>query len=63
MNQNDQTCVNLDDLLCTIVKGKEKAKTEATALVMRRDELLKTILERMQKWYEIRAHGQDVSVK
>ena len=68
MNQNDQACVNLDDVLCTIVKGKEKAKGEAIAVkaplrLMRRDELLKAVLERMQNWYEIRADGKDVSVK
>ena len=71
MNQNDQAYVNLDDLLQTCVSSRGKSKSQSLSdaddikppRFMRRDELVKTILQSMQSWYEVRADGRDVVMK
>jgi translation initiation factor 2D len=70
VNQNDQAYVNLDDLLraSVLVKVKTNAKAETgdaekPLQFMRRDELVKNVLERMQSWYEIRVGGKEVVIK
>jgi len=71
VNQNDQAYVNLDDLLQTCVSSRGKSKSQSLSdaddikppRFMRRDELVKTILQSMQSWYEVRADGRDVVMK
>lgn len=70
VNQNEQAYVNLDDLLQTCVSSKGKSKAQSDTpddtkprRFMRRDELVKTILQTMQSWYEVQADGRDVVTK
>jgi translation initiation factor 2D len=73
VNPREQAYINLDDLLysCASTKSKTKSKgkdkdTEpepAMARFMKRDELTKNILGKMQNWYEIRAAGKDPITK
>ncbi|KAG7452039.1 eukaryotic translation initiation factor SUI1 family protein [Guyanagaster necrorhizus] len=70
VNQYDQAYINLDDLLrsCVVAKapsskkGKEPEPQQSHDF-MRRNDLYKKVLERMQSWYEIRAEGKDLVVK
>lgn len=68
VNQNDQAYVNLDDLLRASVKVKTNVKAESgdaekPLQFMRRDELVRNVLERMQSWHEIRVGGKEVVIK
>ncbi|KAK0466225.1 eukaryotic translation initiation factor SUI1 family protein [Desarmillaria tabescens] len=71
INQHDRAYINLDDLLrsCVVAKaplskkGKEPEPPQQSHEFMRRDELYKKVLERMQSWYEVRAEGKDPVVK
>lgn len=69
MNQNDQAYINLDDPLqafvCSRGKGKPQADVDIEKPVgfLRRDQLVRNILEAMQSWYEVRAEGKDVATK
>ncbi|SJL15774.1 uncharacterized protein ARMOST_19279 [Armillaria ostoyae] len=70
VNQRDPAYINLDDLLrsCVVAKpssskkGKEPEPPQSHDF-MRRDDLYKKVLERMQSWYEVRAEGKDPVVK
>ncbi|KAJ7793012.1 eukaryotic translation initiation factor SUI1 family protein [Mycena olivaceomarginata] len=64
------TSKNTDSLLSGAVapkakkaKGTEPAPTAAPIEFMKRDELVKSILEQMQAWHEVRAPGKDAVVK
>ncbi|RDB15094.1 Eukaryotic translation initiation factor 2D [Hypsizygus marmoreus] len=67
VNPYEQAYINLDPLLVACVssksKGKSKGKDAEPELkpleFMRREELTKAIMERMQSWYEVRAEGRD----
>jgi translation initiation factor 2D len=65
-NQNEKAYVNLDDVLYACVssrrnpKAQLSAKDEKPLQFMRRDELVRIILQRMQSWYEVRTEGRDV---
>ncbi|CAA7262134.1 unnamed protein product [Cyclocybe aegerita] len=72
VNQNDQAYINLDDLLFACVaakgsKGKAKAKDaaepEPPSQFMRRDELTKSVVDKMQPWYGVRAEGKEPVTK
>ena len=70
VNQNDQAYINLDDLLRASVSVKVKTNAKAESgdaerplQFMRRDELVKNFLERMQSWYEIQVGGKEVVIK
>ncbi|KAF8153971.1 hypothetical protein B0H34DRAFT_719823 [Crassisporium funariophilum] len=70
VNAREQAYINLDDLLYSCVsanlKGKSKKDAEPQPEVskfMKRDELGRNIIERMQSWYEIRAEGKDPVTK
>lgn len=71
VNPRDQAYINLDDLLysCVSVQGKAAGKGRATesdaapTRFLKRDELAKNIVSRMQSWYEIRADGRDPVTK
>ncbi|KAK0481372.1 eukaryotic translation initiation factor SUI1 family protein [Armillaria novae-zelandiae] len=70
VNQRDPAYINLNDLLrsCVVAKpstsekGKEPEPPQSHDF-MRRDDLHKKVLERMQSWYEVRAEGKDPVVK
>lgn len=71
VNPREQAYINLDDLLysCVSAKTEGKAKNKdvepepAMAKFMKRDELTKNVLEKMQSWYEIRVEGKDPVTK
>ncbi|KIM41927.1 hypothetical protein M413DRAFT_445131 [Hebeloma cylindrosporum] len=70
VNVNDQAYINLDELLYSCLsaksKGKGKAKdvdSEELSKFMKRDELTKTIIAKMQSWHAIRAEGKDPVTK
>ncbi|KAJ7353685.1 eukaryotic translation initiation factor SUI1 family protein [Mycena albidolilacea] len=70
VNPREQAYINLDSLLSGAVapkakkaKGTEPAPTAAPIEFMKRDELVKSILEQMQAWHEVRARGKDAVVK
>lgn len=70
VNQNDRAYVNLDDLLrgCIFAKGttnarKEGADAEKHMQFMRRDDVVKSVLEKMQSWYEIHVMDKEVVTK
>ncbi|KAF8890698.1 hypothetical protein BD779DRAFT_1516510 [Infundibulicybe gibba] len=69
VNPNDQSYINLDDTIraCTLAKGNSKPKGNEepgpnliSQDFMKRDELTKSILGKMQGWYEIQAPGKDI---
>lgn len=70
VNPREQAYINLDSLLSGAVapkakkaKGTEPVPTAAPIEFMKRDELVKSILEQMQAWHEVRAPGKDAVVK
>ena len=76
VNPRDQAYITLDDILynclSTKVPGKLKSKqkdSESTdgepelSRFMKRDELTRNILERMQPWFEISTDGHDPQLK
>ncbi|KAF8968770.1 hypothetical protein BDZ97DRAFT_1654726 [Flammula alnicola] len=71
VNPNEQAYINLDDLLysCAAAKSKGKAKNKdpepepAMSRFMKRDELTKNIVGKMQSWYEIGVEGKDPVTK
>lgn len=71
INPHEQAYINLDDALrkCvlsnpTAKKSKDKEKeSQPDADFMKRDELHRKVLERMQPWYEVSGEGRDAVVK
>ncbi|KAK0199186.1 hypothetical protein DFS33DRAFT_1416273 [Desarmillaria ectypa] len=71
VNQHDRAYINLDNLLrsCVVAKapsskkGKEPEPPQQSHDFMRRDDLYRKVLERMQSWHEVRAEGKDPVVK
>ncbi|KAK0184569.1 eukaryotic translation initiation factor SUI1 family protein [Armillaria mellea] len=70
VNERDPAYINLDDLLrsCVVAKPSTSEKRKEPEPpqshdFMRRDDLYKKVLERMQNWYEVRAEGKDPAVK
>lgn len=71
VNLREQAYINLDDLLFSFVSSKTKGKTKSKDVepeppmskFMKRDELTRTVLEKMQSWYEIRVQGKDPITK
>ncbi|TFK37567.1 hypothetical protein BDQ12DRAFT_736100 [Crucibulum laeve] len=68
VNAREQAYINLDNLFlsCIVSKSKGKSKGEEPANVpefMKRDELTKKVVEKMQSWYEVRADGKDLVCK
>jgi translation initiation factor 2D len=67
INNRDKNYINLDPLFsaCLAAKsgGKSKGKGQATESELpefiKRDDLVKRIMAKMQNWYEIRAPGRD----
>jgi translation initiation factor 2D len=51
-------------LLEALSDGRNKDKAEILAMeFMKRDAVLKVLMEKMQAWYEIRVEGKDTVVK
>lgn len=71
INLREQAYINLDDLLYSCVssktegkgKGKDVDPEEAVSKFMKRDELTRSVVERMQSWHEIRVEGKDPVTK
>jgi hypothetical protein len=71
VNPNDQAYINLDELLYSCVSAKLKGKAKGKDIepqpeisrFMKRDELLKEIVGKMQSWYTIRAERKDPVTK
>jgi translation initiation factor 2D len=71
VNLRDAAYINLDDLLYSCVSAKKEGKgknkdvePESTvSKFMKRDELTRNVLERMQSWHEIRVEGKDPITK
>lgn len=71
VNLREQAYINLDDLLysCVSAKTKGKAKNKDVepeppiSKFMKRDELIRNVLDKMQSWYEIRVEGKDPVTK
>ena len=71
VNLRDQAYINLDDLLysCVSARTKGKAKNKDVepeppmSKFMKRDEVIRNVLEKMQSWYEIRVEGKDPVTK
>ena len=71
VNLREQAYINLDDLLYSCVTAKTKGKAKSKDVepestmpkFMKRDELARAVLERMQSWYEIRVEGKDPVIK
>lgn len=73
VNPREQAYINLDDLLYSCAstqsktksKGKDKGADPAPAMArfMKRDELTKHIVGKMQNWYEIKVDGRDPITK
>ncbi|KJA22113.1 hypothetical protein HYPSUDRAFT_55031 [Hypholoma sublateritium FD-334 SS-4] len=71
VNLRDQAYINLDDLLysCISVQGKAAGKGKAAepdaapTRFLKRDELTKNIIGKMQSWHQIRADGHDPVTK
>jgi len=71
VNLRDPAYINLDDLLysCASAKTEGKAKNKdvepepTTSKFMKRDELIRNVLEKMQSWHEIRVEGKDPVTK
>jgi len=72
INAHNQAYINLDQPLITCLSAKSAGKSKdkgvesesSTAEFVRRDDLVKNILEKMQSWHEVRAgHGDLVRKK
>ena len=69
VNQNDQAYINLDELLYSCVSSKNKGRKaggeeEAPMMkFMKRDDLTKSVTEKMQSWYEIHVEGRETVCK
>ena len=71
VNANDQAYINLDELLYSCVSAKSKGKAKGKDVepeselsrFMKRDELTKSIIGKMQSWYAIRTEGKDPVTK
>ena len=71
VNLRDPAYINLDDLLYSCVSAKTDGKVKnkdvdpepAVSKFMKRDELARNVLEKMQSWYEIRVEGKDPIIK
>lgn len=67
LNPQDQAYVNVtadQALLEGLSDGKSKEKEKLRNVeFMKRDEVLKQLVERMQAWYEIQAEGKDTILK
>jgi translation initiation factor 2D len=64
VNPRVQAYINLDDALAACVskasgKSKNKEATSDSVEYLRRDELVKALLGRMQNWYEVNIPGKD----
>ncbi|KAJ2921759.1 hypothetical protein H1R20_g15340, partial [Candolleomyces eurysporus] len=67
INKEDQKYINLDELFSACLAaqpgGKSKGKGQGTGSelpkLIKRDDLVKKIIAKMQAWYEIRAPGKD----
>ena len=71
VNLRESAYINLDDLLysCVSAKTEGKAKNKdvepepTMSKFMKREELTRNVLEKMQSWYEIRVDGKDPVTK
>ncbi|THV08251.1 hypothetical protein K435DRAFT_958852 [Dendrothele bispora CBS 962.96] len=74
VNKHEPAFINLDAALVSCIsskqggsKSKDKDKTPTRGAeeteFMRRDELSKKVVEKMQRWYQIRAEGKDTVTK
>jgi translation initiation factor 2D len=71
VNANDQAYINLDELLYSCLSAKSKGKAKGKDVepeselsrFMKRDELTRGIIGKMQSWYAIRAEGKDPVTK
>jgi len=71
VNLREHAYINLDDLLYSCVSAKTKGKAKgkdvepepAMSKFMKRDELTKGVVEKMQSWYVIQVEGKDPVTK
>jgi len=74
INKIDQGYINLNLPLLACVtskspresgkkagKGGQEVKEQVSLEFMKRDELLKKIVEHMQSWYEVKVEGKDIT--
>jgi len=74
INKVDQAYINLNSTLLACVtsksageagkkagRGSQEAEGQQPLEFMKRDELLKKIVEHMQSWYEVKAEGKEVT--
>lgn len=60
VNPNDQAYINIDPVLLSALKSKNS--TEAIEF-MKRDELTKKLVEKMQAWHSIGVDGEEQVTK
>ena len=69
INPREPAYINLDDLLYSCVSAKTEGKAKNKDVepepikFMKRDELIKSVLEKMQGWHEIRVEKKDPIIK
>jgi translation initiation factor 2D len=72
VNPNVQAYINLDPLLSEFINAEGQQKKKRNSMLeepnllkeyMKREELLKKVVENMQDWYEITREGGEVSQK
>jgi len=60
VNPNDQSYINIDALLSSTLSSKMNAEPLE---FLKRDELTRRLVNKMQAWYEISAEGKEPVVK
>ena len=67
MNSHNQAYINLDNLLVACLSAKSTAKSKGKDAdpdppleFMKREDLTKKVLEKMQSWYEVQAGQRDI---
>ena len=61
INPNDQHYVNIDKLLEDTLRSK--ANVDEDLEYLKREELVKRIVEKMQAWHEVQTEGKDIVLK
>jgi translation initiation factor 2D len=59
VNKNEQQYINLDNVLSAVMTSKVNEPAE----FMKRDELMRKLVEKMQHWYEVQVEGKESMVK
>ncbi|KAK7470327.1 hypothetical protein VKT23_001758 [Stygiomarasmius scandens] len=72
VNKHEPAFIDLDAALVSCIlstqgsgksKGKNKVPATQETEFMRREELSKNVVEKMQRWYQVRAEGKDTVIK